>query len=71
MQCLYGWYFHIQVFFILTVIVYLDTIGCMIAKMLSVTVYLDTIGCVMAKMLCVYERVEQKVIPFDRCYRFT
>lgn len=43
-------------FFILTVIVYLDTIGCVIAKMLSVTVYLDTIGCVMAKMLNVYLR---------------
>lgn len=37
-------------FFILTVIVYLDTIGCVIAKMLSVTVYLDTTECVMAKI---------------------
>lgn len=36
MQCLYGWYFHIQVFFILTVTVYLDIIGCVIARMLSV-----------------------------------
>lgn len=37
---------------------------------LTVTVYLDTIGCVIGKM-CVSERVEQKVIPFGKCYRFT
>lgn len=50
-----GLFFGCFFFLILTVTVYLDTIGCVIAKMLSV--YLS--------------EWNKRLLLFDRCYRFT
>lgn len=47
--------FHTQVFFILTVTVYLDTIGCVVAELLSV----------------VLSEWNKRLFLLDRCYRLT